>query len=73
MYNIYVVNRVYPESLVTFQNLDTLSRRRLDTALRRYPERVWTGALQAPILAHKVRRHRPVVLGRADGSRHMHV
>ena len=31
-----------PQSLVTFQNLDTLSRRRLNKALRRYPEKVRT-------------------------------
>lgn len=29
-----------PQSLVTFQNLDTLRRRRLNKALRRYPEEV---------------------------------
>ena len=31
-----------PQSLVTFQNLDNLSRRRLNKALRRYPEKVRT-------------------------------
>jgi len=29
-----------PQSLVTFRNQDTLSRRRLNTTLRRYPEKV---------------------------------
>jgi hypothetical protein len=32
---------VDPQSLVTFRNLDTLSRRQLNKALRRYPEKVW--------------------------------
>ena len=31
-----------PQSLVTFQNLDTLSRRRLNKVLQRYPEKVRT-------------------------------
>jgi hypothetical protein len=33
---------IEPQSLVTFQNLDRLSRRRLNKTLRRYPEKVWT-------------------------------
>ena len=33
---------VDPQSLVTFQNLDTLSRRRLNKTLQRYPEKVWS-------------------------------
>ena len=31
-----------PQSLVTFQSLDTLGRRQLNKALRRYPEKVWS-------------------------------
>jgi hypothetical protein len=46
--------------LVTFQNLDTLSRRRWHKALRRYPEKVRTtvgritGATADPIGTNKV-------------------
>ena len=37
---LWLRDGIDPQSLVTFQNLATLSRRRLDKALRRYSEKV---------------------------------
>jgi hypothetical protein len=47
-----------PQSLVTFQNLDTLSRRRLDKALRRYPEKVRTTVARITGTAAGTNSHR---------------
>ena len=37
---LHLRDGIDPQSLVTFRNLDSLSRRRLNKALRRYPEKV---------------------------------
>jgi hypothetical protein len=47
-----------PQSLVTFQNLDTLSRRRLVKALRRYPDKVYSAVCRIAGTATGTDSHR---------------
>jgi hypothetical protein len=59
---LYIVQRlrdgIEPQSLATFRNLQTLSRRRLDQVLRRYPENVQDSACRIMRAGHRRRADR---------------
>jgi hypothetical protein len=49
---------IEPKSLATFRNLHTLSRRRLDQVLRRYPENVRVSVCRIMPIGHQRRAER---------------